>query len=69
MEHQNRAGDSGHVLAGRAKVTSQNVGLVHALVGKEPICGFRVGPILAGQRNAFGRRFGKLFQHHAETLS
>src|SRR5271157_5438216 len=52
MEHENQALGGSHALAGRLKVSGQNIGLVDPVIGEKAIGCLRVGPILADLRNA-----------------
>jgi hypothetical protein len=72
MQHQHRAVGGGKTLLGSLPVTFQDVLLGDTLVGEKAIGGFGVGPILAGQGNAFsetGREpLQKLLQALAQPL-
>ena len=56
MEHENQAVGRPHALAGRLKMSGQNIGLADPVIGEKAIGRLRVGPILADQRNALPHR-------------
>jgi hypothetical protein len=56
MEHENQAVSGSYALAGRLKMSAQNIGLADPVVGEKAIGRLRVGPILADQRNALPHR-------------
>ena len=57
VEHQNRASHASHALAGRAKVSAEDVSLANPFIVKEAIGSLGVGPVLARQGNALTSRF------------
>ena len=69
LQHQHQAPCSGEALTRAPKMSGQNVFLVHALVGEKPVGRLRARPILASQRNAFGRAARKLLEHHTKPFS
>ena len=67
VKNQNRSLLRGHALAGRFEMALQNIFFAHALVREKPVRGFRVRPILTGQRNAIAHGSLGLFNEHAKS--
>lgn len=55
-------------LASGVEMTCQNLGLVHPIVGEEPIRRLGIRSVLAHQRNALARRARKLIEQTLEAL-
>jgi hypothetical protein len=56
VQYQHEAIDLSKTVACRAKIPRQNVGFVAPLIGQKSICRFRIGPILADERNTAANR-------------
>jgi hypothetical protein len=68
MEHQDQAIMVRHAIAGRQKVTGQDVCLVDPVIGKETVCGLGIGPILADQWNALPHGASDLRKQFAQPF-
>jgi hypothetical protein len=68
MKDQNHLFGGGESIARGLKVSGKNLGLRDTLVGKKTISGFRIGPVLANQRNALAQAIGELLEKLSESL-
>jgi hypothetical protein len=68
MEDQNHLLGGGESVPRGLKVPGKNLGFRDTLVGKKTIGRFRVGPVLANQRDALAYAIGQLLEKLSKTL-
>jgi hypothetical protein len=68
MEDQNHLLCGGESIPRGLKVPGKNLGFRDTLVGKKTMGRFRVGPVLANQRDALADAIGELFEKLSKTL-
>lgn len=62
LQHQDRTLGSIVALSGRGEMTVEDITFLNIRVGEKPISRFRVGPVLAGERNRAAHMLAELSQ-------